>query len=68
MFKVLSPSASLLSITLVGQIGSGSDQPQELEIPFQPPQDNAGTFSLLTWRSQISKFVGRDQELEALDA
>jgi tetratricopeptide (TPR) repeat protein len=59
------------SVTAIGYIGSGATKettgpPNDLIVPWQDVQENPPVFSLLSWHTEISKFVGRSEELDEL--
>ncbi len=59
------------SVTAIGYIGRGATKeatgpPKELIVPWQDVQKNPPVFSLLSWHTEVSKFVGRETEMSEL--
>ena len=71
---ILSPSVFRvhcgLDVAAIGHVGrknpSFNDTPSRLSIPWDAVQENSGVFSLLSWRTRISTFCGRDDEIKEL--
>ncbi|NIV15065.1 hypothetical protein GWN26_15740, partial [Candidatus Saccharibacteria bacterium] len=59
------------SVTAISYIGRGitketTGPPEELIVPWQDVQIEPPVFSLLSWHTEISKFVGRSDEMDEL--
>jgi tetratricopeptide (TPR) repeat protein len=59
------------SVTAIGYIGRGAtkeatDPRKELIVPWQEVQVHPPVFSLLSWHTEVSKFVGREPEMSEL--
>ena len=73
MFDLFSFSISP-TFNAVGQVGPSQGPPQspdaalpQLPIPWQSPPENPDALGLLSWHTRLSKFLGRDKEMQALE-